>query len=273
MPACVLLTERCGLIELLCPSTAPLTGLSVADLSSLRASRFVCPFRIFETGREEIGGSRGKVSGKPRTPISALLEVSRTSERCQFQKPWPLRHAFPVFNSDSRVFAINGGRFCSIGRAAVASQTTPGVRLALARLKSPSALRRFLDGQANAGLILMAMAALALVLDNSPLAPDYEAILRFHVGPLSLAHWINDALMAAFFLLVGLEIKREMLDGQLASWPRRLLPGIATLGGMLVPALLFFGLNSGETARGWAIPTATDIAFGSRCSAPVFRHR
>lgn len=131
----------------------------------------------------------------------------------------------------------------------------------LARLKSPSVVRRFLDGQANAGLILTAMAALALVLDNSPLAPDYEAILRFHVGPLSLAHWINDALMAAFFLLVGLEIKREMLDGQLASWPRRLLPGIAALGGMLVPALLFFGLNSGETARGWAIPTATDIAF------------
>lgn len=133
--------------------------------------------------------------------------------------------------------------------------------MALARLKSPSALRRFLDGQANAGLFLMAMAALALVLDNSPLAPDYEAILRFHVGPLSLAHWINDALMAVFFLLVGLEIKREMLDGQLASWSRRLLPGIAALGGMVVPALLFFGLNSGETARGWAIPTATDIAF------------
>jgi len=133
--------------------------------------------------------------------------------------------------------------------------------MALARLKSPSALRRFLDSQANAGLILMAMAALALVLDNSPLAPDYEAILRFNVGPLSLAHWINDALMAVFFLLVGLEIKREILDGQLASWSRRLLPGIAALGGMLVPALLFFGLNSGETARGWAIPTATDIAF------------
>jgi NhaA family Na+:H+ antiporter len=133
--------------------------------------------------------------------------------------------------------------------------------MALARLKSPSALRRFLDGQANAGLFLMAMAALALVLDNSPFAPDYEEVLRFHVGPLSVAHWINDALMAAFFLLVGLEIKREMLDGQLASWPRRLLPGIAALGGMLVPALLFFGLNTGETARGWAIPTATDIAF------------
>ena len=133
--------------------------------------------------------------------------------------------------------------------------------MTLARLKSPSALRRFLDSQANAGLFLMAMAALALVLDNSPLAPDYEAILRFHVGPLSLAYWINDALMAVFFLLVGLEIKREMLDGQLVSWSRRLLPGIAALGGMVVPALLFFGLNSGETARGWAIPTATDIAF------------
>jgi len=133
--------------------------------------------------------------------------------------------------------------------------------MALARLKPPSALRRFLDGQSSAGLFLMVMAALALVLANSPLASGYEAILHAYLGPLSVAHWINDALMAVFFLLVGLEIKREMLDGQLSSWSRRILPGIAAFGGMAMPALLFFAFNTGETARGWAIPAATDIAF------------
>lgn len=133
--------------------------------------------------------------------------------------------------------------------------------MALARAKSPSALRRFLEGQSSAGLFLMAMAAVALVLANSPVAGSYDALLHSHLGPLSIAHWINDAMMAVFFLLVGLEIKREMLDGQLSTWPRRMLPGIAALGGMAVPALLFYAFNTGETARGWAIPAATDIAF------------
>ncbi|MEE4450928.1 Na+/H+ antiporter NhaA [Novosphingobium resinovorum] len=133
--------------------------------------------------------------------------------------------------------------------------------MAVAPVASPSALRRFLTGQSSAGLLLMAMAALALVLANSPLAAAYEAALHVPLGPLSIAHWINDALMAVFFLLVGLEIKREMLDGQLSTWSRRVLPGIAAIGGMAVPALLFYAFNTGETARGWAIPAATDIAF------------
>src|SRR4029079_19553606 len=98
---------------------------------------------------------------------------------------------------------------------------------------------------------------------NSPLSEHYFAILQTYIGPLSIGHWINDALMAIFFLLVGLEIKREMLDGQLSSWRRRILPGVAALGGMIVPAIIYvtFKCNHESTLRGWAIPTATDIAF------------
>jgi len=125
----------------------------------------------------------------------------------------------------------------------------------------PSALRRFLDGQSSAGLVLMGAAAAALIIANSPLGPGYEALLHLYIGPLSLGHWINDALMAVFFLLVGLEIKREMLDGQLSSWSRRVLPGIAAAGGMIAPALVYVAFNQGASMRGWAIPAATDIAF------------
>ena len=125
----------------------------------------------------------------------------------------------------------------------------------------PSALRRFLEGQSSAGLVLMGAAALALLIANSPLGDSYAAVLHAHLGPLSVEEWINDGLMAVFFLLVGLEIKREALDGQLSTWPRRALPGIAAAGGMAVPALVYLTLNPGETAHGWAIPAATDIAF------------
>jgi Na+:H+ antiporter, NhaA family len=126
-----------------------------------------------------------------------------------------------------------------------------------------SALRDTLVSEAGGGLVLMASAALALVVANSPLADTYFAALKSYVGPLSLLHWINDALMAVFFLLVGLEIKREMLDGRLRTWPDRVLPGLAAAGGMAAPALVYVAVNgsSPETLRGWAIPTATDIAF------------
>ncbi|MFP3547314.1 Na+/H+ antiporter NhaA [Rhizobium sp. SIMBA_035] len=126
-----------------------------------------------------------------------------------------------------------------------------------------STLRQFLDSEASGGLILMAVAALAIVVANSPVADVYFHALHVYLGPLSLQHWINDALMSVFFLLVGLEIKREMLDGQLSSWSRRILPGAAAAGGMALPALIYIGFNLSEptTLRGWAIPTATDIAF------------
>ncbi|MER9440789.1 Na+/H+ antiporter NhaA [Mesorhizobium sp. M0340] len=126
-----------------------------------------------------------------------------------------------------------------------------------------SMLREFLDSEAAGGLILMAAAALALIVANSPLAEAYFSALHAYLGPLSVSHWINDGLMAVFFLLVGLEIKREMLDGQLSTWPRRVLPGIAAAGGMAVPALVYVAINRNNPAAlsGWAIPTATDIAF------------
>jgi NhaA family Na+:H+ antiporter len=126
-----------------------------------------------------------------------------------------------------------------------------------------SVLRSFLDSEAAGGLTLMAAAALALVVANSPLSGAYTAALHGYIGPMTIAHWINDGVMAVFFLLVGLEIKREILEGQLASWSNRALPGIAAAGGMLMPALVYLAFNadSPATLRGWAIPTATDIAF------------
>ena len=131
------------------------------------------------------------------------------------------------------------------------------------RLKPVSSLRHFLTSEAGSGVVLMLAAAAALIVANSPASPVYFATLQSYVAGLSVLHWINDALMAVFFLFVGLEIKREFMEGQLATWPRRVLPGFAALGGMIAPAAIYLAFNgiSGATARGWAIPTATDIAF------------
>jgi NhaA family Na+:H+ antiporter len=134
-----------------------------------------------------------------------------------------------------------------------------------------AAMQHFLSHEASGGFVLMAAAALALVVANSPLAPTYFALLDVPIGiraggftlEESLLHWINDGLMAVFFLLIGLEIKREILAGQLSTWPQLALPGIAALGGMAVPAVIYAAVNASEpqTLRGWAIPAATDIAF------------
>ncbi|KPC08868.1 Na+/H+ antiporter NhaA [Pseudomonas syringae] len=134
------------------------------------------------------------------------------------------------------------------------------------RTESPNALafiKRFFAAEAAGGLILMAAALAALIVANSPLADSYFAALHTVLAGMSVEHWINDGLMAIFFMLVGLEIKREMLAGQLASWSQRALPGFAALGGMVVPALIYVAFNWGqpETIGGWAIPAATDIAF------------
>jgi len=124
-------------------------------------------------------------------------------------------------------------------------------------------LQSLLAHSAAGGVILMITAALAILVANSPLADLYQRTLASYVGGLSVLHWINDGLMAVFFLLVGLEIKREVLEGELSSWPRRILPGSAALGGMIGPALIYLAFNLGPTGHpsGWAISAATDIAF------------
>ncbi|WP_117145983.1 Na+/H+ antiporter NhaA [Pseudomonas coronafaciens] len=132
--------------------------------------------------------------------------------------------------------------------------------------ESPNALAfitRFFAAESAGGLVLMGAALAALIVANSPLADSYFAALHAVFAGLSVAHWINDGLMAIFFMLVGLEIKREVLAGQLASWGQRALPGFAALGGMVVPALIYVAFNWGhpDTIGGWAIPAATDIAF------------
>ena len=126
-----------------------------------------------------------------------------------------------------------------------------------------SALRSLLTHEASGGLILIVSAVAALVVANSPAAGIYSETLARYVAGLSVLHWINDALMALFFVMVGLEIKRELLDGHLALWAHRILPGIAALGGMIAPALIYLAFNAGSptTIRGWGIPAATDIAF------------
>jgi Na+:H+ antiporter, NhaA family len=130
-------------------------------------------------------------------------------------------------------------------------------------LKPISVLRAFLASEAAGGLILMATAAFALFLANGAYASQYFETLHIKLGPLSVQHWINDALMAVFFLLVGLEVKREFVDGHLTSWADRRLPIIVALAGMVVPALVYLTLTGADhaLARGWAIPAATDIAF------------
>lgn len=126
-----------------------------------------------------------------------------------------------------------------------------------------SMMRVFLATEAAGGIILIATAALAMVIANSGMAETYFTTLHVEIAGLSLLHWINDGLMALFFLVVGLEIKREVLDGQLARWSDRILPGIAAAAGVAVPAVIYIAINRAEPAglRGWAIPAATDIAF------------
>jgi Na+:H+ antiporter, NhaA family len=141
-------------------------------------------------------------------------------------------------------------------------------------------LQTFLRTEEAGGILLLAAATIALIWANSPWRSSYDALwhtqLTIGLGAWSLAedlqHWVNDALMALFFLVVGLEIKRELTTGELRQPRAAALPAIAALGGMVVPALLYLAINpSGEPGRGWGIPMATDIAFALGVLAIVGR--
>ena len=136
-----------------------------------------------------------------------------------------------------------------------------------------SSIRRFIVSESAGGVVLALAAVVALIVANSPLGEGYRSFLALHgelriggdwlVLSKPLLAWVNDLWMAVFFFVVGLEIKREALDGELDSVKKALLPAAAALGGMVVPALIYVGLNHGDplALRGWAIPMATDIAF------------
>ena len=150
-----------------------------------------------------------------------------------------------------------------------------------------AAIDRFFKHEAAGGILLMLSAVLAMLVANSALAPSYNFILDT-MGAITMNGkgiekpmilWINDGLMAVFFFLIGLELKREILEGKLKNPRDVILPGAAAVGGMALPALIFVALNwnSPETLTGWAIPAATDIAFalgilalvGARAPAPL----
>ena len=139
-------------------------------------------------------------------------------------------------------------------------------RSSIVRMLSP--LRDFLATEAAGAILLAAGAVIALTWANSPWAGSYEDLwhsraaitIAGHTLDLDLRHWINDGLMAVFFLVVGLEIKRELVDGHLASRRAALLPAAAALGGMVVPSVLYLAIAGTTEPRGWAVPMATDIA-------------
>ena len=132
-------------------------------------------------------------------------------------------------------------------------------------------VEQFIKKESSAGILLIFVTILALIFSNSFLSSYYTAFLHtpieIRIGALHLDkhlyHWVNDGLMAVFFLLIGLEVKREVFEGHLSSWSQVALPGIAAVGGMLVPALVYvlFNYDDSFALKGWAIPTATDIAF------------
>ncbi len=124
-------------------------------------------------------------------------------------------------------------------------------------------IRDFFKMESAGGILLVIAAAIAMTIANTPLGETYQDVLHSYVFGMSVSHWINDGLMAVFFLLIGLEVKRELLEGALKSKETAIFPAIAAVGGMLAPALIYVAFNASdaEAVSGWAIPAATDIAF------------
>lgn len=143
--------------------------------------------------------------------------------------------------------------------------------MAILQIEEPSVLDEFLELEAAGGIVLIIAALTALILANTPLSVYYDLLLStpvaIQIGNFEIAKplllWINDGLMAVFFFLVGLELKRELIEGELSQIENLIMPAVGAIGGILVPGLIYAWLNWGNDVamQGWAIPTATDIAF------------
>ncbi len=150
--------------------------------------------------------------------------------------------------------------------------------LNIEQIKLTKTFEAFFRSEKSGGVLLIICTLVSLAIANSPWGAAYLSLWQIYVGGLSIEHWINDALMAFFFLLIGLELERELYDGELSNFKNALLPLVAAVGGLGVPALIHFGLNHGTpTQAGMGIPMATDIAFalgvlallGSRIPASI----
>ena len=152
-------------------------------------------------------------------------------------------------------------------RAATLRRLVPNPELRILDLMAPrptlsSTFNRFVDSEKSSGILLIVCTAVSLAITNSPAGVEYVRSWQTIVGGMSIEHWINDGLMAIFFLLIGLELERERYVGELARFRDALLPIVAAAGGMLVPAAIHFAVNVGTPAQaGAGIPMATDIAF------------
>jgi NhaA family Na+:H+ antiporter len=134
--------------------------------------------------------------------------------------------------------------------------------MAVAHGSLSNTFKRFFESEKAGGILLIACTVISLLLANSPVGEDYLRLWHLNLAGLSIEHWVNDALMAVFFLLIGLELERELYNGELSNFRNALLPIFAAAGGICVPALIHFGLNAGTpTQAGIGIPMATDIAF------------
>lgn len=134
--------------------------------------------------------------------------------------------------------------------------------MAVAHRSLSNTFKRFFESERTGGILLIACTVISLLLANSPVGEDYLHLWHVNLAGLSIEHWVNDALMAVFFLLIGLELERELYNGELSNFRNALLPIFAAAGGICVPALIHFGLNAGTpTQAGIGIPMATDIAF------------
>src|SRR3546814_764405 len=145
--------------------------------------------------------------------------------------------------------------------------------MTVAEKRLSQTFKQFFDSEKAGGILLIACTVISLVLANSPVGDAYLHVWHVPVGGLSIEHWVNDALMAIFFLLIGLELKRELYNGELSDIKNALLPIIAAVGGICVPALIHFSLNAGTpTQPGMGIPMATDKIGRASCRERVCQY-